>query len=96
MTDMLLQRVNSESERDVCRGRRPHEDEDRDGGAASVIQEAHEIPGCRPERGTEAPSQSPKGTSPACLVTWDFQAPQVGDDTFLLFQPAGLRYFVLC
>lgn len=60
MTDILLQRVNSEAERDVCRGRRPHEDEGRDGGAASVIQEAHEIPGGRQERGTVAPSQSPK------------------------------------
>ena len=89
-------------ETDRHTGRRPREEEGRDLGNASSDQRMPKMAGKPPEARREARTDSPPwpsaGNSPANSLILDFQPPELGDNTFLLFNPhtltPGLWHFV--
>ena len=77
MTGVLVKRGNLES--DSHTGRRPREDEGRDGGMLLQAKEPHRLPETtrsweRP--GPDSPSEPSAGSDPANTLISDFQPPE--------------------
>lgn len=76
-------------------GRTPSEREGKNGHDVSICQEtlriSRRLQKLGEKHGTESPAQLSDGTSHA-QIDQDFQAPELGDNIFLVFKPPSLWY----